>query len=288
MIDLYLLEELVAFARFGTLAATAQHLRVTQPTVTRGMQKIEEELGVKIFDRKPNRITLTETGKLAVQEAQKLIDAQAAFIETIQNFDRHHAVIRIASVAPGPLFLTRKLHQHFQIEQLDRLLALEHIEHVLTTRQADLVFSQKPLETPEMTSTYVGTEYLSVNVDNMVLPAGQTSLTFQDMNHMSFIVLSDIGVWKEIIHEQIPQATFLYQTGDESFTVILENSNLPYFVTNLSAAANHHQYPDTRRRKLDITDDTAQLDFFVTYRKEDENRLHAIISALQNAWSYDD
>ncbi|HEL2382665.1 TPA: hypothetical protein TZS71_000394 [Streptococcus suis] len=112
-----------------------------------------------------------------------------------------------------------------------------------------------------MTSTYIGTEYLSVNVDNMVLPAGQTSLTFQDMNHMSFIVLSDIGGWKEIIHEQIPQATFLYQTGDESFTVILENSNLPYFVTNLSAAANHHQYPDTRRRKLDITDDTANWIF---------------------------
>ncbi len=33
------------------------------------------------------------------------------------------------------------------------VLAPEHLEYALTTRQADLVFSHKPLETSEMTST---------------------------------------------------------------------------------------------------------------------------------------
>lgn len=51
MIDNYLLEELVSFKKYKTLAATAKHLMITQPTVTRGMQKLEEELGVEIFDR---------------------------------------------------------------------------------------------------------------------------------------------------------------------------------------------------------------------------------------------
>ncbi|MCY7178455.1 hypothetical protein BA718_03570 [Streptococcus gallolyticus subsp. gallolyticus] len=51
MIDDYLLEALVAFAKYGTLSATAEHLMVTQPTVTRGMQKLEDELGVTLFKR---------------------------------------------------------------------------------------------------------------------------------------------------------------------------------------------------------------------------------------------
>ncbi len=55
MIDNYLLEELVTFAETKTLAKTAQKLMVTQPTVTRGMQKLEDELGVKLFDRQPNK-----------------------------------------------------------------------------------------------------------------------------------------------------------------------------------------------------------------------------------------
>ena len=41
MIENYLLEELVTFQRMGTLKKTAAHLAVTQPTVTRGMQKLE-------------------------------------------------------------------------------------------------------------------------------------------------------------------------------------------------------------------------------------------------------
>lgn len=59
MIDNYLLEYLVTFTKVQTLAKTAAELNVTQPTVTRGMQRLEEEFGVKLFDRQPNRITLT-------------------------------------------------------------------------------------------------------------------------------------------------------------------------------------------------------------------------------------
>ena len=44
MIDNYLLKELVTFASEKTLAKTAEKLNVTQPTVTRGMQKLEDEL----------------------------------------------------------------------------------------------------------------------------------------------------------------------------------------------------------------------------------------------------
>lgn len=51
MIDNYLLEELVAFSEHKTLAAAAEYLNVTQPTLTRGMQKIENELQVTLFNR---------------------------------------------------------------------------------------------------------------------------------------------------------------------------------------------------------------------------------------------
>lgn len=64
MTDNYLLEYLVTFTKAQTLAKTAAALNVTQPTVTRGMQRLEEEFGGKLLDRQPNRITLTPTGKL--------------------------------------------------------------------------------------------------------------------------------------------------------------------------------------------------------------------------------
>ena len=59
MIENYLWEELATFAEQKTLAKTAEALHVTQPSITRGMQKLEDELGVILFDRHPNRIALT-------------------------------------------------------------------------------------------------------------------------------------------------------------------------------------------------------------------------------------
>ena len=87
MIETYLLEELVTFAKYQTLIATAEQLSVTQPTITRGMQKLELAFNVKLFDRQPNRITLTKTGKLAAQEAQKVLMQQQLMLENVQNFD---------------------------------------------------------------------------------------------------------------------------------------------------------------------------------------------------------
>ncbi len=43
MIETYLLAELSVFAQTGTLTKTATQLHVTQPSVTRGMQKLEDE-----------------------------------------------------------------------------------------------------------------------------------------------------------------------------------------------------------------------------------------------------
>lgn len=74
MLDLELLEELVAFQKYGTLSAAAEHLMITQPTVTRKMKKLEQELGVTLFNREvSNYITLNETGLLAAREAQKVL-----------------------------------------------------------------------------------------------------------------------------------------------------------------------------------------------------------------------
>ena len=89
MVDLELLRELVAFQEYGTLSAAAEHLMITQPTVTRKMKKLEQELGVTLFDRQfRNHIALNDTGVLAANETRKVLDAEENFTETVLNYDR--------------------------------------------------------------------------------------------------------------------------------------------------------------------------------------------------------
>ena len=64
MIEIYLLEQLDAFARHGTLSAAAQALHTSQPSMTRAMQKLEDELGVELFDRVGRNIRLNAYGQI--------------------------------------------------------------------------------------------------------------------------------------------------------------------------------------------------------------------------------
>ena len=60
------LEYIVAVYRHKHFAKAAENCNVTQPTLSSMVQKLEDELSVKIFDRKTNPITVTPIGRLVV------------------------------------------------------------------------------------------------------------------------------------------------------------------------------------------------------------------------------
>ena len=67
MMELYLLEQLIAFSRQGTLSGAAEELHISQPALSQSMKKLEESLGVSLFERSKNKIALNENGIMAVQ-----------------------------------------------------------------------------------------------------------------------------------------------------------------------------------------------------------------------------
>ena len=62
MIEFEQLTHLIAFYEYKTLSNAANNLHISQPVLTRSMQKLEETLGLSLFERSKNRITFNETG----------------------------------------------------------------------------------------------------------------------------------------------------------------------------------------------------------------------------------
>ena len=114
MIELYVLNELAAFPKYGTLTAVAEKMNVSQPALSRSMKKLEEDLGVQLFERGKNRIVLNENGKIAAEYAQKVIEAEAAFEKKVIEYEQTHRIFSFASIAPMPTSeLTPILSQQF-------------------------------------------------------------------------------------------------------------------------------------------------------------------------------
>ena len=71
--ELRTLRYFLAVAQAKTISAAAEALHVTQPTLSRQMQELEEELGKTLFLRGKRSITLTEEGTFFRKRAQEVV-----------------------------------------------------------------------------------------------------------------------------------------------------------------------------------------------------------------------
>ncbi len=72
--ELRVLRYFLMIAREENITHAAQLLHVTQPTLSRQIQELEEELGVKLFVRSNHRIVLTREGLLMRRRAQEILE----------------------------------------------------------------------------------------------------------------------------------------------------------------------------------------------------------------------
>lgn len=82
------LEYVLAVHRFQHFAKAAEHCRVTQPTLSAMIQKLEEELNTKIFDRSQQPIRPTPVGKIIIAHAQDVL-TRANRLRDIVEEERH-------------------------------------------------------------------------------------------------------------------------------------------------------------------------------------------------------
>ena len=89
------LRTLVAIAETDTFSAAADVVHITHAAVSQQMQALEDELGVKLFDRDTRTPKLTPAGRQIVAKAQKLISDYDNLVPSVLNDDGLHGVIKL-------------------------------------------------------------------------------------------------------------------------------------------------------------------------------------------------
>lgn len=82
------LEYIIAVNQFRHFAKAAEYCRVTQPTLSAMIQKLEEELDTKIFDRSQQPVCPTPIGIHIIEQAQNVL-VQAGRIKNIIEEEKH-------------------------------------------------------------------------------------------------------------------------------------------------------------------------------------------------------
>lgn len=278
MFDLIQLKQLVSVAENKTISAAACDVALSQSALTRSIQRLEEDLGVELFERGKNKVELNSNGKIAVFYAKEILSkAQEMKTELLRN-DKKHSTITVVSCAPGPgWYLEEKIKTEFPDKKFEcEIQDTEIILNSFKTGKYDyaiLPFNCENLKESFLNTTdphkfkckKLCTEELFFSLPKTHRFAKhKNGIHFSDIDGEDFLVFSKIGFWHEIHRQNLPSSKFLIQNDNYTHEQLIKNSTLPCFVTNFSL--KYIKRPTVNRSIIPILDDTARIDFFLWER----------------------
>jgi DNA-binding transcriptional LysR family regulator len=180
-----------------TKAAAALHL--AQPSLTRQIQNLEEEIGVRLLDRSKKHVALTEEGRAFLVDAQRLLALATESIQSVQRLSRGETgQLNIGYLSnfnfdllPRTLAAFRQDHPHVALNLFDMTPAEQF--RALEARKIDLGFVG--LRFPSA-SDALQWECLARHKTVVALPikhplARQRSVNLRDLKGMFFVGMSE-------------------------------------------------------------------------------------------------
>lgn len=144
-------------AKYGNLSLAAEALYITQPAVTKGIQRLQEYYGVKFVNRFGKKLALTDAGEILYDIAEKIFEMESKAEESISDFQQQkRGHIRIhSSESFGAYYLPSiinrfsKANPHIRISV--NILPTEQVVENSISLNNDLGFISSPVEHNKVT-----------------------------------------------------------------------------------------------------------------------------------------
>lgn len=262
MLETNQLSQLITVADTKTLSKAAEILHISQPALTRSIQKLESELNVTLFDRQKNKITLNKTGELAVSHARRILADVEQMTQSIQAFERSLHTISIGSCAPAPIvellyYLTEKFAtMTFSSETVNP----DSLVLGLKNNTYQIIITNSPVKDSEICCREFCREQLFLTIPPAhPLAAKKDGIFADELSGETMLLFKEIGIWESFIKAKMSQTDFIIQDRDDAFNALIRASALPAFATNLTLKRN-----DRRQNRIIIPflDDEAKMTFY--------------------------
>jgi DNA-binding transcriptional LysR family regulator len=193
----------LAVAEELNFTRAAEKLRLAQPSLTRQIQNLEEELGVRLLERTKSQVSLTEEGRSFLIDARRLVE---------QSLESMEAVLRVSQgktsqlnlgylskfnfdLLPGTLLEFARRRPETSVNLFDMVPAKQL--HALQARKIDLGFIGVRPPAPRKDLEHLVWECTSRHELVVVLPAKhplvkKSKINLRDLEPLFFVSMSEV------------------------------------------------------------------------------------------------
>ena len=142
----------LVLASEGSFAKAADVLNISQPSLSQYVKKIEQQLGVELFDRSGGMVRLTDAGRVYIDAGQKILDLEHQMHNQFHDLAEHKTGSVIVGTSPyrsaammpviAKKFQERYPGMHLIVEEMTSLELLVAAEH----GQFDLCLTMLPID----------------------------------------------------------------------------------------------------------------------------------------------
>ncbi len=204
----------------GSLSAAARALGLTQPTLSRQVACLEEELGVILFERNRRSMTLTQSGLELVEFAREM--GESATRISLAAAGQSQAIEGDVSITAPDLFSTYSLPKivekiRAQAPGINIEIISSNAVHDLTKREADIAIRHERPEQPELIAKLVGTSAGHFYASKDYLAQLEHPITMDVINKADFVGFDRVKWFLPIVNSfglQLTAENFKVMTGN--------------------------------------------------------------------------
>jgi len=239
-------------AKRGNFTRAAEDLRISQPALSRSIQKLEDDLGQPVFERRARSVGLTDAGLLLQSRAQQVLSIIEDTMAEITD-DGQSGRIRIGAIPTiAPYFLPEILQKFSTEFPKASLIVQENTTDILlkscTQGEMDLAIVALPVPV-----RYLEVEELFQEELLLVLPpehplADKSRIRITDVEPFPFVLLDEAHCLSDSIVSFCRQRSFQPVAVERTsqLTMVQELVSLSHGVSLIPATAQRRDQSDRR------------------------------------------
>ncbi|MEX2474778.1 hydrogen peroxide-inducible genes activator [Marinobacter sp.] len=204
------LRYVVTLARERHFGRAAERCHVSQPTLSVAVKKLEDELGIPLFERSKSSIRVTETGQRIIEQAQRVLDQVGVIKDMAQDGKNQlNSALRVGAIYTIGPYLFPHLLPELRRAAPDMPLFIEEnytasLRQKLRHSELDAIIIALPFEEPEVVTLPLYDEPFVV-----LLPAGhplteKETLTAAELAKEQLLLLGPGHCFRDQVLESCP------------------------------------------------------------------------------------
>ena len=266
------LRQLEAVVRVGSLSAAAEELHVTQPSLTRSIQKLERELGCELFNRTKNRAVPNAAGRLVAEHARAILHDVRLMRDALDEEAHRGRPVRVGACMPAPLwYLTSLVARDWPGYLVDSsMLDGEAIVKGLLGHSIDLGIVDGPSSVPGLRET----PFMEMSIVASLPPghhlADRISLTWDDLHDERIMLCEDAGTWRTTVQGHVDPAGLLMVKDRVIFNQLAHTTEAVFFTADAPELYPSLTVPGRTEVAIDEVD--ARFAFYLLVRHDERGR----------------